>query len=374
MRTRIACLSCFFYFLVLLCPPSSAVAAENRIVIGHAIDLSGPNASIGRDYVAGIKTCFDMVNANGGIGGKRIQYIVRDDRGEARAAADVVTELIEREHPDLLFGGVGNDTITAVLDTPAMKSSGLILYAPLATAERPAPRVVFWRPGYKQEIRHLFSHFSQLGIDDVGIVVQDSAANQEAYRSLIAMIRERGMRLRGVAHVGTQGEQVATEAARLASAKPGFIISIADTISTALFLKEYRTHDARTFVAGTSLINLDTLRELAGAKAVEWTVFSQVVPNPAAGMSQIQVEHLKMMKKYRDETVSSMTLEGFAAAKALVKMIQISKHGARNALKEFLARGGDIDLGGLAASAPAGGNRLSSYLDIALFNRNGLSF
>jgi len=41
-----------------------------------------------------------------------------------------------------------------------------------------------------------------------------------------------------------------------------------------------------------------------------------------------------------------MTLEGFAAAKALVAVIRQSKRGGRLALEEFAARNGTIDLGG----------------------------
>ncbi len=354
---------------------SIAIAEHNTIVIGQAIDLSGPNASIGRDYVAGIKTCFDMVNSSGGINGKRIQYIVRDDGGQAGLSATAVADLIERDQADYLLGGVGDATTRAVLELPAFKRSGLVLYAPLTTADfADTPRILFWRPGYQQEIRHIFSHFSKLGISNVGIVYQDTAVNHEAYRSLHAEIAERRMKLGGVAHIGAHGEPMTQEVAQLAASKPGFILVIADTISTALFLKEYRTHDARSFVAGTSLINLDTLRELAGSAAVEWTVFSQVVPNPGAGTSLIQVEHMRMMKKYRDEAVSSMTLEGFAAAKVLIKAIQQSKRNDRHALQEFVARKGDIDLGGLSAVVRNNGNRLSNYLDIALFNRNGLAF
>ncbi len=346
-----------------------AHAASDTIVIGQAVDLSGPNASIGRDYVAGIKTYFDMVNSGGGINGRRIHYIVRDDRGQPELAAKAAAELIERKQVDYLFGGVGDNATQAVLDAPAFKRSGLILFAPLAAADHATGmRVLFWRPSHKQEIRHIFSHFSNLGIGDVGIVYQDSASNQEAYRGLTAAIQERGMKLTGTARIGIEGDQIAQEARRLASSKPGFILVIADTISTALFLKEYRKHDAQTFVAGTSLINLSTLRELAGARAVEWTVFSQVVPNPAAGTSLIQVEHLSMMKKYRDEAVSSLTLEGFAAAKSLVKAIQQSKRNGRSALQEFIAQNGDIELGGLSVTA-SNNNRLSGYLDIALFKK-----
>lgn len=351
--------------------PLVAGASGNAIVVGQAIDLSGPDGSIGRDYVTGIKTFFDAINSSGGINGRRIQYIVRDDQGRAELAAGAATELIERDQVDFLFGGVGDSSTQAVLNSAAFKRSGHILFAPLATVEhKSAASVLFWRPSYKQEIRHIFTHFGKLGIKDIGVVYQESASNQDAYQGLSTEIREHGMKLAGTARIGANGGQIASEAARLAAAKPGFVLVLADTISTALFLKEFRKHDAQTFVAGTSLINLATLRELAGAKAVEWTVFSQVVPNPAAGTSLIQVEHLNMMKKYREETVSSLTLEGFAAAKALVAAIQQSKRNTpRNALQELSLRTDAIDLGGLSIAAAPNRNRLSNYLDIALFRK-----
>lgn len=375
-------LSRLIHYFVSACTASlfttflTAHAANNDITIGQAIDLSGPNASIGRDYVAGIKTYFDMMNATGGINGRRIQYIVRDDHGQPELAAKAASELVERDQVDYLFGGVGDDATRAIMDAPAFRRSGHILFAPLAAADfTNSPRILFWRPGYSQEIRHIFSHFSKLGLTDVGVVYQDSPRNQGAYRSLTAAIQERGMKLAGTARIGPNGEQVTEEARRLASARPGFVLVIADTIGTAEFLKEYRKHNAQTFVAGTSLTNLSTLRELAGARSVEWTVFSQVVPNPSAGTTLIQVEHLNMMKKFRDEAVSSLTLEGFAAAKALTKVIQQGRRNGRSALQEFISQNGNIDLGGLSAVTSGESNRLSNYLDIALFKRGaGLVF
>lgn len=376
MLTRITRFFLLSGAATLLSVSLTAHAAGNNIVIGQAIDLSGPNASIGRDYVAGIKTYFDMVNSTGGINSRRIQYIVRDDQGQPELAAKAAAELIEHDQVDYLLGGVGDEAARAVLNAPAFRRSGHILFAPLAAADYAnSMRILFWRPGYKQEIRHIFSHFSKLGITDVGIVYQDTPSNQDAYRSLSATIEERRMKLTGTARIGADGDQITQEARRLAASRPGFILVIADTINTALFLKEYRKHDAQTFVAGTSLTNLSTLRELAGARAVEWTVFSQVVPNPSAGTSLIQVEHLNMMKKYRDEAVSSMTLEGFAAAKALTKAIQQAKRSGRSALQELIAENGNIDLGGLSAMSSGDSNRLSNYLDIALFKKgSGLVF
>jgi len=376
MTTRFARTVRMLLSLFLIALPLLGYTAGNTIVIGQAIDLSGPNAAIGRDYVAGIKTHFDAINSAGGINGKHIQYIVRDDQGEPGLSVAMATELIERDQVDYLFGGVGDDITRAVLEAPAFKRSGQILYAPLAASELGGSHVLFWRPGYKQEISYIFAYFGKLGLKSVGIVYQDSAANQDAFRSLNSEIKAHRMQLTGVAHVKSGGSQAETdmEAKRLAVSRPGFVIVIADTISTALFLKQFRNYAANMFVAGTSLINLSTLREVAGAKAVEWTVFSQVVPNPNSATSLIQVEHLNMMRKYRDEAVSSLTLEGFAAAKTLTKAIQQAKH-SRSALQELIAQDGDIDLGGLSVGVRRHSDHLSSYLDIALFNKgSGLMF
>ncbi|MBC7500619.1 MAG: ABC transporter substrate-binding protein [Herminiimonas sp.] len=382
MNTAPFLLRRFFFRLstvVYLAASGAAIAGGNAVVIGQSIDLSGPNAAIGRDYVAGIKTYFDALNASGGLNGKRVQLVMRDDFGRADGAVKAVTELIERDQIDYLFGGVGDVATQAILNAPVFKQSGHILFAPLASATQGKQQpVLFWRPSQKQEIQHIFAHFSKLGIQNVGVVLQNAEANQDAQRTLTNEIRERGMKLTATANIGSSGgggDVIAAEAARLAQTKPGFVVVIADTIGTSLFLKEFRKHDAQTFVAGTSLINLSTLRELAGARAVEWTVFSQVVPNPNAGTSPIQMEHLSMMKKYRDETVSSLTLEGFAAAKSLAKTILLSKKGGRGAVHDLMAQNGDIDLGGLSIVSTAKSNHLSSYVDIALFKKgSGLMF
>jgi ABC-type branched-subunit amino acid transport system substrate-binding protein len=358
-----------FATLLFVCAASSA--ANNIIVIGQAIDLSGPDSSLGRDYVAGIKTYIDTINSAGGINGRQIRYLTRDDRGQAELSAKAASELIESERADYLLGGIGDKAVSAVLATPAFKRSGHVLFAPLAATDYNGTRVLFWRPSHKQEVAHIFSHFSKLGVKDLGIVYQETVANAEAYRMLTTEAETRDMKIVASAGVDASGNKIAQEARRLAGMRPGFILVLADTIGTALFLKEYRKHGGTSFVAGTSLTNLTTLRELAGAKAVEWTVFSQVVPNPGAGTSLLQVEHLNMMRKFRDEEVSSLTLEGFAAAKALVRAIRHTRQAGSGGLQEYFSQGGAIDLGGLAVGTSRHGNRLSTYIDIALFKKGG---
>lgn len=351
----------FFALNTTLFVISDCVAAPSGVLtIGQVIDLSGPNGAIGRDYVTGLRTSFDAMNAAGGIGGRRVQYLVADDVGDSTKTPKLVTDFIERNKVDLLIGGIGDESVSAIVETPAFKRSKLNLVAPLADINH--RRVTHWRPSVLQEIRFLLSYFEKLGIKQVGIAYQKSHLPGNALTDLLAEIKQRGISVSGTVSLESDNAVTRREAQKLAAARPGFVIMIADTINSAIFLKAFRASDAKTFIAGTSLIDLSTLREVAGVNAVEWTVFSQVVPNPLGAKTPVQIEHAAMMKKFRDEALSSMTLEGYLVGKTLARTIVSGTPRS-------------VDLGGIVINNEAGVPSQSVYLDIALFKKGvGLVF
>lgn len=351
-----------------LLAPLQASADDNPIVVGQAIDLSGPNGSIGRDYVAGITTYFDSINVKGGVNGRKIRYIVRDDRGEPAEAARLATELIRQDRAAYLVGAIGADATRAIVAAPAFRESKQVLFAPLAdSAGMPRDRVLFWRPSVEREFLFVLDYFQNLGIKQVGIALQETQQHTAAFQFVNKEIKRRGMTLAGVAKIGADPRATQAEAHKLGAAGARLVLTIADTIGTAQFLKAFRQRDAATFVAGTSLINLSTLSELAGAMATEFTVFSQVVPNPGSTASVLQSEHIEMMKKFRDEPASALTLEGFSVAKTLVKAIQMERGG----LQAMVSNKVSIDLGGMTMQSGDTANNMSRYVDIALFKRGG---
>ncbi|MDY7540048.1 ABC transporter substrate-binding protein [Undibacterium sp. 5I1] len=350
---------------------SSVFAVDNAIIVGQVIDLSGPNGSIGRDYVAGITTYFDSLNVAGGLNGRRIKYLVRDDQGDAAASAKAVTELIGKDKVDYLLGGIGLSVTNAVVASPAFKQSALTLFAPLVSSVKDYnSRVVFWRPSPEQEMQYIFSYFDKLGIKSVGIAYQESELNQEMYQYVVAEVGKRKMILSGVARISNSPVENEKEATALAAKNPGIVIVVSDTVGTGLFLKQFRKRADKTFVAGMSLINLETLAEVAGRGALEWTVFSQVVPNPLGKKTIVQIDHSAMMKKFRDEDLSSLTLEGFIVAKTLAKAIAMSKSG-RDGLQLLAAQKHTLDLGGISVTPDDPSRHMSGYVDIALFRKGG---
>ncbi len=351
--------------------PLAGHAAEPAYVVGQAIDLSGPNGSIGRDYVAGITTYFDAINTKGGINGRKIAYIVRDDHGVPAESAKLASDLIKLDHADYLLGGIGVAATQAIVAAPAFAASNHVLFAPLADSlSTSRARVLFWRPSIEHEFQFILAYFGNLGIKNVGIAYQETPSNQASYQFVVAELKKRGMTLSGVAKLSGTPKERDEQALALSKTGTQLVLAISDTIASGLFLKEFRKHAPAVFVAGTSLINLDTLSEVAGSKGTAWTVFSQVVPNPSAGASALQLEHIDMMKKFRDESLSSVTLEGFAVGKTLVKAIRMDGPGHVD-LQSFIAHKSAIDLGGMTVSPAGKDNNLSAYVAIALFKQGG---
>jgi branched-chain amino acid transport system substrate-binding protein len=74
---------------------ASAADATGPIKIGAVTSLTGPVPL--PEVTAAAKAVFDRVNANGGIGGRKIEYIVEDDKGDPGLASQAARRLVDEE-------------------------------------------------------------------------------------------------------------------------------------------------------------------------------------------------------------------------------------------------------------------------------------
>lgn len=87
-------------------PIRAAGVTDTEIRIGNIMPYTGPLAafgSIGRAEAA----YFDMINERGGINGRKVRFISRDDSSNPRTAADHTRDLVEQERVHLMFGSFG---------------------------------------------------------------------------------------------------------------------------------------------------------------------------------------------------------------------------------------------------------------------------
>jgi branched-chain amino acid transport system substrate-binding protein len=86
------------------------------IKIGAHFPLTGVAAPGYSEIPTGAKAYFDYINANGGVNGRKIDYIYRDDAYNPTNTSQVVNQLVLQDKVFGVLGGLGTPTHSAVLD------------------------------------------------------------------------------------------------------------------------------------------------------------------------------------------------------------------------------------------------------------------
>lgn len=89
---------------------------DDTVVIGTHQPLTGPAAAGYSTISAATAAYFEYVNAGGGIHGRSIEYIVKDDGYDPATTQTAVRELVTEEKVFAVVNGLGTPTHSAVLD------------------------------------------------------------------------------------------------------------------------------------------------------------------------------------------------------------------------------------------------------------------
>lgn len=100
---------------VLLCPPILCQAADD-IKVGIVDSYSGPPSTYTNDVRDGFKMALDRINAKGGVLGRKISFVTRDDKFKVDLGLSAAKELVMREKVDLLVGTINSAVALAVSD------------------------------------------------------------------------------------------------------------------------------------------------------------------------------------------------------------------------------------------------------------------
>jgi branched-chain amino acid transport system substrate-binding protein len=97
----------------------SLAQAQDTVRIGIALSQTGNLADSATHYWRGVELWRDQVNARGGLLGKKVEFVVYDDRSDAATSARLYERLITSDKVDLLVSTIGSAqaaTATAVAE------------------------------------------------------------------------------------------------------------------------------------------------------------------------------------------------------------------------------------------------------------------
>ncbi len=113
---------------------ASIAAAQDPIRIGEVNSYTGPLASFTVPYRNGWELAVEQINAKGGVLGRKLEVISRDDGAKPADAVKFAEELVRREKVDLIAGTFLSHIGLAVADFAARNKVLFVASEPLSDA------------------------------------------------------------------------------------------------------------------------------------------------------------------------------------------------------------------------------------------------
>jgi branched-chain amino acid transport system substrate-binding protein len=168
-------------------PALAAGTTDLEIRIGNIMPYTGPLAafgSIGRAEAA----YFDMINERGGINGRKIRFISRDDSSNPRTALEQTRELVEEERVHLMFGSFGTPSNLATR-TYLNERNIPQLFVASGDEEWAHPRrfpwTMGWQPTFRAEGR-IYANYIQASYPSrqIAVLWQNDQFGRDLFRGL----------------------------------------------------------------------------------------------------------------------------------------------------------------------------------------------
>jgi branched-chain amino acid transport system substrate-binding protein len=335
------------------------VSAE-EIRIGMVNVQSGPAAGLGLGMRAGAEAYLNRINAEGGVHGRRILLLNRDDGYEPVRTASQTQALIETEQVFALLGYVGTPTSRAAMPI-ALRHQVPYLF-PFTGAEflrQPVRQWVFnLRASYFNETAALAELITQrLGLSRVALLMQDDSFGETVKSGLVEALHQQGRQIDAEARILRNSlDEVQQAITQLAPSEPQAIVFIGTYRQLAKAIGEARARGLQAAFFSVSFVGTEDLISEAGELA-EGVYISQVMPSP-------HDPNLPLVNRYRQDiapvNLGYSSLEGYLAAATLVEALQASgphltRKGFASALEQL-----DTDLGGFSLKFSANNHQGSN--------------
>src|SRR3989475_12755222 len=115
-------LAVLFVGLSVGAPPAPGLA-QARIKSGVIEPLAGPVAASGNYIRMGAEIARDWINARGGIGGRKVDLLIEDNKSDPKEAASAAEKLIVRDKVPVILGAWGSSMTLAAM--PKLEEYGV---------------------------------------------------------------------------------------------------------------------------------------------------------------------------------------------------------------------------------------------------------
>ena len=311
--------------LALLLTPLAAQSEDgvstHEVRLGMVNAQSGPASGLGIHMKAGVQAYFTRVNAAGGVHGRTLNLIVKDDGYEPARSAAHTEELINRDNVFALLGYVGTPTSRAALPI-AMRAEVPYLF-PFTGAEFLRTPVKKWafnvRASYLDETETLVEHLTtDLGVSKIALLMQDDSFGESVKSGISGALSKRNLSIHAEARINRNSLDVAGAVARLKHAQPEAIAFVGTYRQLSAAIQAAKIAGIHARFVTVSFIGTEDFIAAAGPNG-DGVYITQVMPSPHDTSLAIVRQYLADVPPAE---VGYTSLEGYINASVFVQALQ----------------------------------------------------
>ncbi len=345
----------------------------DKILIGQSAGFTGSVAGSVKEQTAGAKAYFDVVNARGGVHGRKIVLESMDDGFDPKRTPEVIRKLIEEKKVFALFLSRGTPTNEAAL--PVLEKYKVPLIGPSTGAmsmyEPPHKYLFPVRASYRSETFKVVDQLVSMGIRKIAVVYTDDSFGKDGLTGVQQAMKERNIAPVAVANHPRGTTKVEEAVATIAKAEPQAVIMTVLADAGVAFVKQMKKSGQSplfmTLSNNSSNAFIKNLGEDGPGVAI-----SQVSPYPFSATVPIVKEFQDAIGRNKDVGPSYASMEGFIASKVLVEGLKrAGPKPTREKLVAALESLNRFDLGGVDVTYGPGIRTGTRYIDITIISKTG---
>jgi branched-chain amino acid transport system substrate-binding protein len=182
---------------VLLASLPEPVAAQTPIKIGASLSLSGTYAQPGTYQKEGYELCADHVNARGGLLGRKIAFVLYDDRSTPATGVRLYEKLITEDKVDAVMGPYSSPITEAVANVSEKYQK--VLVSPLAATTsifKKGRKYIFMVISPAEVyLEGLIDMAAKRGLKTVAVLNEDTLFTKASATGVVELAKKRGMQV-----------------------------------------------------------------------------------------------------------------------------------------------------------------------------------
>ena len=227
---------------IMLMLGTSTIYAQETIKIGLVAALSGQSAKSGEAITRGLTIAINQINDSGGVLGKPIELISRDDESNSGKGLTAARELVQREGVTALIGGL--DTPVSFAIVPFVNQAKVPFVGPWAagtgiTVNGAEENYVFRVSAVDEYVDEAITEYliTRFDAKKPGMILINNPWGESNERGLTKALEKRGMEHAGIEKFESTDIDVTPQLTRLKNAGADSLFLVANVAPSAQVVK-----------------------------------------------------------------------------------------------------------------------------------------